>query len=59
LSTRPNPETYNLNSAGPYFEAKSANVLTATELSKSKGALNAYSLHRGGEFNSCGLCAQK
>ncbi|KAJ7876591.1 hypothetical protein B0H13DRAFT_1893642 [Mycena leptocephala] len=47
LSTRPNPETY--NSAGAFFEVKAANVLTAVELStRSKGALNAYSLHRGG-----------
>ncbi|KAF7336959.1 Short-chain dehydrogenase/reductase family protein [Mycena venus] len=43
---RPNPETY--SSMGAYFEAKSANILTAIELSKrSKGAINAYSLHPG------------
>ncbi|KAJ7643080.1 hypothetical protein DFH06DRAFT_1477288 [Mycena polygramma] len=41
-----NPETY--TSTGSYFRAKSANILTALELSKrSKGAINAYSLHPG------------
>ncbi|KAJ7832058.1 short-chain dehydrogenase [Mycena olivaceomarginata] len=40
----PNPEKH--TPEGAYFEAKSANILTAIELSKrSKGALNAYSLH--------------
>jgi NAD(P)-dependent dehydrogenase (short-subunit alcohol dehydrogenase family) len=47
----PNPETY--SSFGAYFEAKSANILTALELSRrSKGAINAYSLHPGGEPTS-------
>ncbi|KAF7333491.1 Short-chain dehydrogenase/reductase family protein [Mycena venus] len=47
----PNAETYNNFSA--YFEAKSANVLTAIELSKrSKGAINAYSLHPGAVFTN-------
>ncbi|KAJ7726434.1 hypothetical protein DFH07DRAFT_852760 [Mycena maculata] len=42
----PNPEKYTSTTA--YFEAKSANVLTAIELSKrSKGTINAYSLHPG------------
>jgi NAD(P)-dependent dehydrogenase (short-subunit alcohol dehydrogenase family) len=50
----PNPETY--SSSGAYFEAKSASILTALELSRrSKGAINAYSLHPGGAFDSCGL----
>ncbi|KAF7351428.1 Short-chain dehydrogenase/reductase family protein [Mycena sanguinolenta] len=44
--THPNSETY--NSAVAYFAAKSANILTAIELSKrSQGAINAYSLHPG------------
>ncbi|KAJ7153979.1 hypothetical protein C8R43DRAFT_443910 [Mycena crocata] len=42
----PNAEGYNSGTA--YFSAKSANILTASELSRrSKGALNAYSLHPG------------
>ncbi|KAJ6523314.1 hypothetical protein B0H19DRAFT_1276968 [Mycena capillaripes] len=42
----PNPEKH--TSSGAYFEAKSANILTAIEISKrSKGAINAYSLHPG------------
>ncbi|KAJ7931030.1 short-chain dehydrogenase [Mycena leptocephala] len=42
----PNPENY--SSAAAYFQAKSANILTAIELSRrSKGAINAYSLHPG------------
>jgi NAD(P)-dependent dehydrogenase (short-subunit alcohol dehydrogenase family) len=46
----PNPENY--SSATAYFQAKSANVLTAIELSRrSKGAINAYSLHPGGKLN--------
>jgi NAD(P)-dependent dehydrogenase (short-subunit alcohol dehydrogenase family) len=55
----PNPETY--SNSGAYYEAKSANILTALELSRrSKGAINAYSLHPGSEFNSWGLLrAQK
>ncbi|KAJ6536844.1 histidine phosphatase superfamily [Mycena capillaripes] len=44
--THPTPEGY--TGAGAYFEAKSANILAAIELSKrSKGAINAYSLHPG------------
>ncbi|KAJ7183621.1 hypothetical protein C8R46DRAFT_1344389 [Mycena filopes] len=36
-----------------YFQAKSANILTALELSKrSKGAINAYSLHPGVIFTN-------
>ncbi|KAJ7664362.1 short-chain dehydrogenase [Mycena polygramma] len=47
----PNVETY--TSSGAYFEAKSANILTAIELSKrSKGAINAYSLHPGVIFTN-------
>ncbi|KAJ7183622.1 hypothetical protein C8R46DRAFT_1067465 [Mycena filopes] len=43
---KPNPATYNASTA--YYQAKSANILTARELSKrSKGAINAYSLHPG------------
>ncbi|KAJ6530330.1 hypothetical protein B0H19DRAFT_1384787 [Mycena capillaripes] len=42
----PNPEKY--TSFDAYYEAKSANILTAIEISKrSKGAINAYSLHPG------------
>jgi NAD(P)-dependent dehydrogenase (short-subunit alcohol dehydrogenase family) len=42
------PTKYNPSLA--YFQAKSANILTAIELSKrSKGAINAYSLHPGGK----------
>ncbi|KAJ7908852.1 NAD-P-binding protein [Mycena leptocephala] len=42
----PTAETY--SSSGAYFETKCANILAAIELSKrSKGALNAYSLHPG------------
>ncbi|KAJ7897764.1 hypothetical protein B0H13DRAFT_2032574 [Mycena leptocephala] len=42
----PNPEMY--SNFGAYWDAKCANILTAIELSKrSKGALNAYSLHPG------------
>ncbi|KAJ6530183.1 hypothetical protein B0H19DRAFT_1192391 [Mycena capillaripes] len=49
----PNPEIYTNFSA--YFEAKSANILTAIELSKrSKGAINAYSLHPGIIFTNIG-----
>ncbi|KAJ7207003.1 hypothetical protein B0H12DRAFT_440247 [Mycena haematopus] len=47
----PNPETY--SSASAYFAAKSANILTGIELSKrSKGAINAYSLHPGVIFTN-------
>ncbi|KAJ6523300.1 hypothetical protein B0H19DRAFT_1201770 [Mycena capillaripes] len=47
----PNPEKY--TSSGAYFEAKSANILTAIELSKrSKGAINSYSLHPGVIFTN-------
>jgi NAD(P)-dependent dehydrogenase (short-subunit alcohol dehydrogenase family) len=46
--THPDPAKYQISDA--YFQAKSANILTAIELSKrSKGAINAYSLHPGGE----------
>ncbi|KAJ6468534.1 hypothetical protein C8R47DRAFT_805837 [Mycena vitilis] len=42
----PDPAKYSAPAA--YFSAKSANILTAIELSKrAKGALNAYSLHPG------------
>jgi hypothetical protein len=45
--TNPDPEKYDKFNA--YTQAKSANVLTAIELSKrSKGRINAYSLHPGG-----------
>lgn len=48
----PEPEKYGASLA--YFQAKSANILTAIELSKrSKGAINAYSLHPGGEWCTC------
>ncbi|KAF7351425.1 Short-chain dehydrogenase/reductase family protein [Mycena sanguinolenta] len=44
--THPSSETYTSQIA--YFAAKSANILTAIELPKrSKGAINAYSLHPG------------
>ncbi|KAJ7935812.1 hypothetical protein B0H13DRAFT_2304307 [Mycena leptocephala] len=44
--THPDPAKYQISDA--YFQAKSANILTAIELSKrSKGAINAYSLHPG------------
>ncbi|KAF7367516.1 Short-chain dehydrogenase/reductase family protein [Mycena sanguinolenta] len=44
--THPNAETYTPQNG--YYEAKSANILTAIELLKrSKGAINAYSLHPG------------
>jgi NAD(P)-dependent dehydrogenase (short-subunit alcohol dehydrogenase family) len=44
----PDPEKYGASLA--YFQAKSANILTAIELStRSKGAINAYSLHPGGK----------
>ncbi|KAJ6552737.1 short-chain dehydrogenase [Mycena capillaripes] len=47
----PIPEKY--TAAGAYFEAKSANILTAIEISKrSKGAINAYSLHPGVIFTN-------
>ncbi|KAJ7098895.1 hypothetical protein C8R44DRAFT_888741 [Mycena epipterygia] len=42
----PDPEKY--NNADAYFQVKSANILSAIELSKrSKGKINAYSLHPG------------
>ncbi|KAJ7359723.1 short-chain dehydrogenase [Mycena albidolilacea] len=42
----PSPEKYDTSIA--YFEAKATSILTAIELSKrSKGAINAYSLHPG------------
>ncbi|KAJ7615739.1 hypothetical protein DFH06DRAFT_1365790 [Mycena polygramma] len=43
---QPDPAKYSASQA--YFQAKSANILTAIELSKrSKSAINAYSLHPG------------
>ncbi|KAJ6453243.1 hypothetical protein C8R47DRAFT_1083476 [Mycena vitilis] len=49
LITQPDAATYTPFDA--YFQAKSANVLTAIELSKrSMGRINAYSLHPGGLF---------
>ncbi|KAJ7687493.1 hypothetical protein B0H17DRAFT_1203556 [Mycena rosella] len=43
---QPDAEKYETSDA--YFQAKSANILTAAEISRrSKGALNAYSLHPG------------
>ncbi|KAJ6630141.1 hypothetical protein B0H10DRAFT_1867562 [Mycena sp. CBHHK59/15] len=42
------PDAAAYTAMGAYFQAKSANVLTAIELSKrSKGSINAYSLHPG------------
>ncbi|KAJ7249898.1 hypothetical protein C8J57DRAFT_1139157 [Mycena rebaudengoi] len=42
------PEPTKYDNMGVYVQAKSANILTALELSKrAKGALNAYSLHPG------------
>ncbi|KAJ6546683.1 hypothetical protein DFH09DRAFT_1039921 [Mycena vulgaris] len=44
---QPDPTKYN-SVFGPYNETKSANILTAIELSKrSRGKINAYSLHPG------------
>ncbi|KAJ7629259.1 hypothetical protein DFH06DRAFT_1338543 [Mycena polygramma] len=49
--THPDAATYTPFDA--YFQAKSANVLTAIELSKrSKGRINAYSLHPGAVFTN-------
>ncbi|KAJ6529549.1 hypothetical protein DFH09DRAFT_1045196 [Mycena vulgaris] len=49
--TNPDPEKYVKPNA--YFQAKSANILTAIELSKrSKGKINAYSLNPGGIFTN-------
>ncbi|KAJ7800709.1 hypothetical protein B0H14DRAFT_1687263 [Mycena olivaceomarginata] len=49
--TNPDPEKYVKFNA--YAQAKSANVLTAIELSKrSKGRINAYSLHPGGIYTN-------
>ncbi|KAF7364621.1 Short-chain dehydrogenase/reductase family protein [Mycena venus] len=48
---RPDPTRYVPMEA--YYQAKSANVLTAIELSKrSKGQINAYSLHPGGIYTN-------
>jgi NAD(P)-dependent dehydrogenase (short-subunit alcohol dehydrogenase family) len=42
----PDPENYQI--MGTYCQAKCANIMTARELSKrSKGAINAFSLHPG------------
>jgi NAD(P)-dependent dehydrogenase (short-subunit alcohol dehydrogenase family) len=47
------PDAKGYKPENPYFSAKSANILTALELSKrSKGTINAYSLHPGGKFKS-------
>jgi NAD(P)-dependent dehydrogenase (short-subunit alcohol dehydrogenase family) len=44
---KPDEAKYQISDA--YFQAKSANILTAIELSRrSKGVINAYSLHPGG-----------
>ncbi|KAJ7829243.1 hypothetical protein B0H13DRAFT_1916597 [Mycena leptocephala] len=49
--TNPDPAKYVTPNA--YFQAKSANILTAIELSKrSKGKINAYSLNPGGVFTN-------
>ncbi|KAJ7777649.1 NAD-P-binding protein [Mycena maculata] len=49
--TSPDSEKYVKINA--YFQAKSANILTAIELSKrSKGKINSYSLHPGGIFTN-------
>ncbi|KAJ7744263.1 hypothetical protein DFH07DRAFT_978606 [Mycena maculata] len=46
ILAKPDPAKYSASSA--YFQAKSANILAATELSKrAKGRLNSYSLHPG------------
>ncbi|KAF8129087.1 hypothetical protein K438DRAFT_2000062 [Mycena galopus ATCC 62051] len=48
MLAHPDPQKY--TSLDGYNQAKSANVLTGIELSKrSKGAINAYSLHPGGK----------
>ncbi|KAJ7511585.1 hypothetical protein B0H11DRAFT_2370431 [Mycena galericulata] len=48
---KPDPSKFQISDA--YFQAKSANILTAIELSKrSKGAINAYSLHPGMIFTN-------
>jgi NAD(P)-dependent dehydrogenase (short-subunit alcohol dehydrogenase family) len=45
----PDPEKYNAQET--YSQVKSANILTTIELAKrSKGKINAYSLHPGGTF---------
>jgi NAD(P)-dependent dehydrogenase (short-subunit alcohol dehydrogenase family) len=47
------PDAKGYDNGKAYFSAKSANILTALELSKrSKGGINAYSLHPGGKFKS-------
>ncbi|KAJ7367460.1 hypothetical protein DFH08DRAFT_828585 [Mycena albidolilacea] len=47
------PDAKGYDSGKAYFSAKSANILTALELSKrSKGAINAYSLHPGVIFTN-------
>jgi NAD(P)-dependent dehydrogenase (short-subunit alcohol dehydrogenase family) len=49
LSTIAHPDPAKFNSSAAYFEAKAANILFASELSKrSQGKINAYSLHPGG-----------
>lgn len=46
-----NPDPAKYNGFGAYAQTKVANILTAMELSKrSKGSINAYSLHPGGMY---------
>ncbi|KAJ7822910.1 NAD-P-binding protein [Mycena olivaceomarginata] len=47
------PDRAKFNSSGAYFQAKSANILFASELSKrSQGKINGYSLHPGVIFTN-------
>lgn len=53
FATIASPDEGKYNSGDAYFQAKSANILTAIELSKrSGGKINAYSLHPGGRLIS-------
>ncbi|KAJ7314248.1 NAD-P-binding protein [Mycena albidolilacea] len=53
LSTIADPDPAKFNSSAAYFEAKAANILFASELSKrSQGKINAYSLHPGVIFTN-------
>ncbi|KAJ6618070.1 hypothetical protein B0H10DRAFT_1947866 [Mycena sp. CBHHK59/15] len=53
FSTIGHPDPAKYDNLHAYFEAKSANVLTAIELSKrSKGRINAYSLHPGAIYTN-------
>ncbi|KAJ7633965.1 hypothetical protein B0H17DRAFT_510903 [Mycena rosella] len=55
FSTLAHPAAEKYNSFDAYFQAKTANVLAAIELSKrAKGRLNAYSLHPGRLLDSDG-----